>query len=138
MIFNFFIYLEININSIIMEEVLREKLVCGKEYYIECFTTDNNKQVISHSPSYKMIAKFEKLKKSSIFFDYTFACFSNFRKIQHKNNKNYYDRYVELNCHWKFYEISEYKVQKNMESRAYNMVLKKIVKDEYFIPIDVM
>lgn len=121
-----------------MEEVSRKKLVCGKEYYLECFTTDNNKKFISYSPSYKMIAKFEKLRTSSIFFHYTFACFSNFRNIKHKNNKNYGDRYVELNYYWKFYEINKYKVQKNMESRAYNMVLKKIVKDEYFIPIDVI
>jgi len=113
-----------------MEEVARQNLIHGKEYYLE----SNEK----HYPTpYKMIGKFEMLKIPDMSLqNHVFACFNNFRKIKYKNDINYRNRYVELNCHWKFYEINSYKVQKNMENRAYNMILKKVTKDQYFIPID--
>jgi len=115
-----------------MQEVLRQYLIEGKEYYLEYTET--------HYPSpYKMIGKFERLKIPDILFpQHVFACFVNFRKVKYKDDPNYSNRYVELNFHWKFYEISSNKVQKDMENRAYITVLKKITKDEYFIPIDVI
>jgi hypothetical protein len=115
-----------------MKEVPRIALIEGKEYYLE--STER------HYPTpYKMIGKFEKLKiPDMLFTHHIFACFNNFRKIKYKNDPNYSNRYVELNFHWKFYEISSNKVQKDMENRAYNMILKKVTKDEYFIPIDVI
>ena len=118
--------------ELIMQEVLRQYLIEDKEYYLEY--AERN-----YPNPYKMIGKFERLKiPDMLFTQHIFACFNNFRKIKYKNDPNYSTRYVELNCHWKFYEISSNKVQKDMENRAYNMVLKKITNDEYFIPIDII
>lgn len=114
-----------------MQEVPRENLIPGKEYYLQCF---EESCLPPHKP-YKMLAKFKNLAPSER--NFVWACFSNFRSIKCKNKPNYgYD--VELNLSWRFYEINSHKVQKNMENRAYNMVLLQIVKDEYFTPIDVI
>jgi hypothetical protein len=114
-----------------MQEVQREHLIPGKEYYLQSF---EESCLPPHKP-YKMIARFNKLAPSER--DFLWACFSNFRNIKCKNKKNYgYN--VELNLCWRFYEISSNTVQKNMEKRAYNMVLLQIVNDEYFTPIDVI
>jgi hypothetical protein len=40
------------------------------------------------------------------------------------------------NC--KFYEIASREIQKNMENRAYNMVMLDIIGDEHFKPIEVI
>ena len=111
-----------------MQEVLRENLIPGKEYYLQNFEE-------THSPPnkpYKMIAKFKCLAHASI--DFKWACFSNFRKIENKS----VGYNVQLNTSWRFYEIARYKVQKNMETRAYNNVLLDLIGDEYFSPIDVI
>jgi hypothetical protein len=114
-----------------MLEIDRKNLVPGKEYYLQCFES-------THMPPrkpYKMIAKFEKLLQINMYPLYYAACFSNFRKIQHKNDKNYgYN--VKLNSQWRFYEIAQDKVQKNMENRAYNRVLLDLIGDEYFTPVE--
>ena len=115
-----------------MQEVKKENLVHGKEYYLQNFDSTH---LLPNKP-YKMIAKFEKLK-ISLYINFRFACFSNFRKIEDRNNISCI-RYVELNDNWKFYEISQNVVQKNMENRAYNIILIKIINDEYFKPINVL
>jgi hypothetical protein len=115
-----------------MKEVFKKDLVPGKEYYMECFTSNENSVLILNNPPYKMIAKFQKLcNPSFIFPDYQHSCFTNFRKIQYKDKKTF-GYYVELNDLWKFYEIIEYKVQQDMEKRATDAVLQQILKDEYF------
>lgn len=116
-----------------MKEISKENLIPGKEYYIECLTTGKNSDtLVSCSPIYKMIAKFEKLDTLDLTTsDYKFSYFTNFRKIKYKKNKNLGYR-VHLNIFWKFYEIVEDKIQESMEKRSYNMVLQEIVKDEYF------
>jgi hypothetical protein len=81
-----------------------------------------------------MIAKFEKLEPA---LGWSWACFNNFRKIAHMNDPNRIRR-VNLNLNWRFYEIPKHKVQKNMENRAYNMILLDIIQDEYFTPVDVI
>lgn len=114
-----------------MQEIKKENLIPGKEYYLEAFTTDDNDNFVRHSPRYKMIAKFDKIHAPNSITGYMFSYFTNFREITYKNYKNYgYD--VRLNNFWRFYEIIEDKVQTNMERRAYNMVLQKVIKDEYF------
>jgi len=117
-----------------MQEIPRENLVPGKEYYLQNFEK-------THQPPrkpYKMIAKFEKLTPSSGFNNYfNWACFTNFRNIKRAADPTYI-RDVVLNLNWKFYEISSHEVQKNIEKRAYNMILQQIVKDEYFTPVDVL
>jgi hypothetical protein len=115
-----------------MQEVDRENLIPGKEYYLQNFEP---MCMPPHKP-YKMIAVFEKLEASSVIRVFSWACFSNFRKIENRNEKNC-NRYVVLNSHWKFYEIPRQKVQKNMETRAYNMILLDLIQDEYFIPVNV-
>ena len=116
-----------------MQEIQRENLVPGKEYYLQSFEPS---QLPPNKP-YKMIAKFKKLKPCAGFAVFMFTCFTNFRNIEHKNDSTY-GYYVELNLNWRFYEIAHDKVQKNMEKRAYNMVLLKIVNDEYFTPINLL
>jgi hypothetical protein len=116
-----------------MQEVSIKNLVPGKEYYMECIERMERKFL----PPYKMIATFERLEPNNIFPEAIFICVSNFRKIKYKNNKNF--GYDARSCHgWKYYEIVEHQIQKNMERRAYNMVLQRIINDEYFRPIDVI
>jgi len=116
-----------------MQEITREDLVPGKEYYLQNFEPT----FAAPRKPYKMIARFVKLEPLSVFTDLMWACFTNFRKINHKDVPTYV-RYVELNHNWRFYEISKDKAQKNMENRSYNMVLLDIIQDEYFTPIDVV
>jgi hypothetical protein len=113
-----------------MQEIPRESLVPGKEYYLQCF------EPVFAPPNkpYKMIAKFENLKPSLI--DFMWACFSDFRSIKNKNSRTRCN--VALNHNWRFYEISQHGIQKSMENRAYNMVLLDLIKDEYFSPVDVL
>jgi hypothetical protein len=115
-----------------MKEVFQKDLIPGKEYYMECFTTDESGNLVSNNPPYKMIAKFKNLCNPSFIFPfYQHSCFTNFRKIQYKNKKNN-GYYVELNDFWKFYEIVEDKVQQDMEKRATDTALQQIIRDEYF------
>jgi hypothetical protein len=116
-----------------MQEVNRENLVPGKEYYLQNFEPS----CTPPQKPYKMIAKFEKLVQSFWNPDWYWACFNNFRKLEDKNDPTCI-RHVELGYHWKFYEIQRDKVQKNMENRAYNMILLDLIQDEYFRPIDII
>jgi len=116
-----------------MQEIPRENLVPGKEYYLQNF----EETYAPPKTPYKMIGKFEKLEPSSGYTKFTWACFSNFRKIEHRNDTKI-TRYVCLGSQWKMYEIAQHRIQKNMENRAYNMVMLQITNDEYFRPIDVI
>jgi len=116
---------KINQQALKMQEVPREDLVPGKEYYIE-----------NTLYRLKRIAKFDKL----LIYDggsKWWACFNNVREIKYKNYPTHgYSSIMGYNC--KFYEIASSEVQKNMENRAYNRVLLDLVKDEYFKPIEVI
>jgi hypothetical protein len=117
-----------------MQEVKRVNLVPGKEYYIQCFAPG----YLPPNKPYKMIGKFEQLSQGLfIHSEMEFTCFTNFRTLEHRNNPSL-GKNVQLVLHWKFYEINVPTIQKNMENRAYNMVLLDIVKDEYFKPIEVI
>ena len=117
-----------------MQEVKRENLVPGKEYYLQDFETGYEPP---QKPS-KMIAKFEKLIQSAWNPDYYWAFFTDFRKLKDRNNDPSCFRCVQLNYKWRFYEILRDKIQKNMENRAYNRVLLELIGDEYFVPIEVI
>ena len=125
----FYVFLsnpKINQRALKMQEVIRENLVPGKEYYLERFNYLQQKK----------IAKFEKL----ITFNEDskwWACFTNLREIKYKNNPTS-GYYMSVGYDWKFYEIASRDVQKNMENRAYNRVLLDLIKDEYFRPIEVI
>jgi hypothetical protein len=116
-----------------MQEVLRENLVPGKEYYLQDFESGYEPP---QKPS-KMIAKFEKLVQSEWNPGYYWACFTDYRKLEDRNDPSRFLS-VQLNYKWKFYEILRDKIQKNMENRAYNMVLLNLIGDEYFKPIEVI
>jgi hypothetical protein len=116
-----------------MQEVNRENLVPGKEYYLQCFEPSCQPP---YKP-YKMIAKFENLIESYWNPVWQWACFTNFRKLENRK-QSICSRRVELGYHWKFYAISSDTIQKNMENRAYNMVLIDIVSDEHFKPVDII
>ena len=113
-----------------MQEVPKENLVPGKEYYLQDFETGYKPP---QKPS-KMIAKFEKLIESFWNPEFIWACFTDYRKLEYRNDTSYGSR-VQLNYKWKFYEIMQDKIQKNMENRAYNRVLLDLIGDEYFKPI---
>ena len=113
-----------------MQEVTMENLIRGKEYWMECFRLDEEKQLVPFHCRYKIIAKFDKCIDTS--FGSTVASFTNFREIKFKDNKD--DGYtISLNrYYWKFYEILKNNVQRDMESRAYKTILQQIIRDEYF------
>jgi len=123
-----FHYLEIKI----MQQVHNEELVPGKDYYLECFTYDEHHLLIPNNPVYKMVATFQKLESREPSPDsYKFPHFTNFRKVNLKNDKNEgYDVY--LHTVWKFYEIKKDIIQTDMEKRALAIVLKNIIGDKYF------
>ena len=116
-----------------MQEVKRENLVPGKEYYLQNFED----AYLPPNKPYKMIGRFEDLEPSCGFIEFNWAYFSDFRKIEHRNDPKS-TRDVRLGSHWKIYEITSHKVKQNMENRAYNQVLLGLVKDEYFKPIEVI
>ena len=114
-----------------MQEVTMENLIQGKEYWMEGFTLDYERRLVSHYKPYKMIAKFQKIVVRGD-YNSTYAEFTNFRQIKYKDNKD--DGYnVSLNdYYWKFYEIIREKVHHDMESRALKKILTNIIKDEYY------
>jgi hypothetical protein len=75
-----------------MQEVNREDLVPGKEYYLQDFESGYEPP---QKPS-KMIAKFEKLIQSYWNTEYNWACFTNYRKLEDRNDQISFRR-VELN-----------------------------------------
>ena len=56
-----------------MQEIKKENLIPGKEYYLEAFTTDDNDNFVRHSPRYKMIAKFDKIHAPNSITGYMFS-----------------------------------------------------------------
>ena len=113
-----------------MQEVTMENLIHGREYWMEGFTLNAEEQLVSHNPIYRRIAKYDVTLETN--YGLTVAKFTNFRDIKFKDSK---DRgyTVTLDYHfWKFYEILEKKVQRDMENRAYNIVIRQKVPDEYF------
>ena len=112
-----------------MQEVDRENLIPGKEYYMQCFAP----MCLPPNKPYKMIGTFEQI----VHLYQERICFTNFRKLEHRNEQSCGSN-IELARHWRFYEINGPTIQKNMENRAYKQVLLDIVKDEYFKPIEVI
>ena len=117
-----------------MQEVGRENLVPGKEYYVQCFAPS----CVPPNKPYKMIGTFEKLIQGPYLpAKLEQTRFTNFRTLEHRNDPSR-GQNIQLVLHWKFYEINGPTIQKNMENRAYNQVLLELVKDEYFKPVEVI
>ena len=121
---------KVTMQKVMMQEVRMENLIPGKEYWMECFTYDDQRQLVPHHCRYKMIAKFDKCIDSV--YGSTSASFINFREIKFKDNKTYGYEVNLNNYYWKFYEVLKNKVQKDMEIRAYKTILQQKIRDEYF------
>jgi hypothetical protein len=114
-----------------MQEVSRENLVPGKEYYLECCFAPPSKPI-------KMIGTFEKLSQGPYLpAKLERICFTNFRMLKHRSDPSRGYR-IQLALHWKFYEINGPTLQKKMENRSYNQVLLDLINDEHFKPVDVL
>jgi hypothetical protein len=124
-----------------MQIIDRENLEIGKLYYIKCMTEDNNHNIIPNKDVPIMIGIFKKLLPIYPFGiqPWNAAVFSWFditkmKYITCENDANkYIIRDVELNSLWRFYEVKKFRIQKNMEYRAVNLLLQKIIGDQYFI-----
>jgi len=112
-----------------MEEINRENLEVGKEYYIVCLTEDDNKNLVPNKAIPKLIATFEKLKELESSNGFKFTFFNFFREINKPKNIGYD---VQLNLLWKFYEVKKNRIRQQMEDRACNLIIQKILGDEYF------
>ena len=112
-----------------MQEVSKENLVPGKEYYLQGFS----RMCLPPNKPCKMIGSFEKIVHLYI----ERICFTNFRSLKQRNEPSC-GRSIELALHWKFYEINGPTIQKNMENRVYKEVLLDVIQDEWFEPIDVL
>lgn len=111
-----------------MNEIHRDNLIIGKIYYIVCLTDDVNGNLIPNKLIPKLIGTF--LKHQYCYDnDFYFPFFTDFREIYEDISKGYE---VRLNLYWRFYEAKKYDIQQNMENRALNLVLRNIIKDEYF------
>jgi hypothetical protein len=112
-----------------MQEVSRENLIPGKEYYLECFAP----MCLPPNKPYKMIGTFENIVHLYI----ERICFTNFRSLKQRNEPSCGSS-IELALHWRFYEILRPTIQKNMENRVYKQVILDIIGDEYFTPTELI
>ena len=110
-----------------MQEILHSQLEPNKSYYIESLYYDDRKNLIYVSKRMGIFDKFEHLHFSS---GPLMACFKNFREL---SNNIYNGHEVKLHdSNWRFYEEKKQIIQQNMESRACDILLKRITGDEYF------
>lgn len=123
-----------------MQIINRENLEIGKLYYIECMTEDNNYNIIPNKDMSIMVGVFKELLPIYPFGlePWNAAVFSWFNISYMKNitcendTYKYIIRDVKLNFLWRFYEVKKIQIQRNMESRATNLFLQKIIGDQYF------
>jgi len=111
-----------------MKEIHRDNLEIGKIYYIVCLTNDVDGNLIPNKSISKYIGTF--LKHEDCYDNnFYFTLFKDFREVCGDISNGYE---VRLNLYWCFYEAKKYDIQRNMENRALNLVLRNIIKDEYF------
>jgi hypothetical protein len=123
-----------------MNPVDREDLVPGKLYYIECMTQDLQSNVIPNVGISIMVGIFIGLKpiytfSREVWKEAHFRWFdvSNLKCMQHESDSHKHIlRDVGLNYLWRFYEVKKFKIQSDMEGRAVNLYLQKIIGDPYF------
>jgi hypothetical protein len=124
-----------------MQPVLREDLKIDKLYYIEALTEDALNVRIPNKNIPIMVGVFKRLIPMNVQlteFWWNAAEFDWFEISTFKNIKNESDankhiiRDVQLNYMWNFYEVKKFKIQSDMEERAVNLYLQKIIGDPYF------
>jgi hypothetical protein len=124
-----------------MLPINRENLEIGKLYYIENLTQDENDNIIPNPNITIMVGIFKGLKYihpiivnswNAAIFDWLEI--SNMKHIKNESDSTtYIIQEVELNCFWRFYEVKKFKIQNDMEQRAVNLYLRKIIGDPYFV-----
>lgn len=114
-----------------MIEVKKEDLKVGKEYYIVCLTEDENRNLVPNKTIRKSIGTFEKLEEwqSHLNNRFKFIFFKFYRSLKETKFSGYS---VRLNLLWKFYEVKKIIIQQDMETRTCNLIIQKILGDEYF------
>jgi hypothetical protein len=115
-----------------MEELSREFLVPGDQYYIVSLTWLDGGTLIQNVNFPKMMGTFMGLSPSPIFPhfpDFNFALFSDYHTIREPCNSGYN---VSLNDMWCFYPVRKHLIQQAMERRALTTILRNITGDEYF------
>jgi hypothetical protein len=123
-----------------MHPVIRENLKIGSLYYIESLEEDGSGNLVPNKKLSIMVGIFKRLKPVFGADWWNAAVFDWFdiSKMKHVNNKSdackYIIREVELNYVWNFYEVKKIKIQCDMEERAVNLYLQKIIGDQYFLP----
>jgi hypothetical protein len=119
---------------------MRENMIIGKLYYIESLTEDNSGNRISNKNLPIMVGVFKGLKTMVpyVIEQWNAAVFDWFEISNVREMKNESDafkhiiREVELNYMWKFYEVKKFRIQNDMEYRAVNLYLRRIIGDPYF------
>jgi hypothetical protein len=122
-----------------MKEVLREDLKVGKLYYIECYTNNQDDNLVPNKNISLQIGIFKGLQlvTPQHIESWNEAVFDWFSISNMKNIKNVSDIYslhkneVHLNYYWKFYELQKFKIQSDMELRSVSKILQKIIGDEH-------
>jgi len=123
-----------------MLPVLRENMTIGKLYYIEALTEDEFKNCVPNKNISMMVGIFKGLKKIVPYVidqwnaaEFDWFDISNVKEMKNERDAHkYIIREVELNYMWNFYELKKFKIQSNMEERAVNLYLQKIIGDPYF------
>ena len=124
-----------------MQPIDRENLEIGKLYYIENLTHDENDNIIPNPNISIMVGIFKGLKSihpiivnswNAAVFDWLEI--SDMKHIRNESDSTaYIIQEVELNYLWRFYEVKKFKIQNDMEQRALNLCLRKIIGDPYFV-----
>lgn len=111
-----------------MEEVPRELLVPGHEYYIASLTWSSDEQDrVPNTKFPKVMGTFMGLSPSNLYENFHFALFSDYRGVCECSGYN-----VSLNDMWRFYPVKKHLIQQAMERRALTTILRNITGDDYF------
>jgi hypothetical protein len=120
-----------------MKAVPYENLEPGKIYYIQCLKDDGDKYLVPNEYikiRFGIFEKFEDITGSGFqHLRFKWFSMSKIKNIDDVSKIHALDgRTVHLNLNWRFYEMQKFKIQSDMEMRAANLILKNIVRDEYF------
>jgi len=123
-----------------MNEIHRDNLIPGELYFIEYLSSTDFGEIKKNSHVPIMAGTFNNyILVNSVAGQWRSTAFSWFPANKLLKSPNLSDVYaipkfdVELNNNWRFYEIRMFKIQKSMETRAINQILKNVTGDEWFL-----
>jgi hypothetical protein len=127
-----------------MKEIPREQLIPGRFYFIEYLTQDNQGNIFPNPNLTKTVGIFQELKwvfpsfthpwQSAVFHWIRLNDPSLFQKTMNESEVHAnisWCREIELNYMHRFYEITKFKIQSDMEMRAVDKVLQNKIGDEH-------